>query len=162
MQIFSLTFGLHHILIFQIVYLSAVIHISAIQRQKLKNTIKFRLHHVSYHLGEWKTILQFGGRVEYNCWLGVISHPNFPIPGHCGKVHQSCRKFSPWHTNKAKKLHHWGKNHTKENHHNKGTNEKGVELHICKTFFTPTGENKDGYWLRQDFRTTLPWGHSHS
>ena len=29
----------------------------------------------------------------------------------------------------------------------KSTRQKSVGLHICKAFFTPAGENKDGFWL---------------
>ena len=44
------------------------------------------------------------------------------------KVHQSHRKFAPKCTKKAKNLHHWGKNCTKENHHNKASTKKMVGL----------------------------------
>ena len=59
-----------------------------------------------------------------------------------GKVHWSNIKFAPKCTNKAKNSHHWGKNHTKENDHNKASNEKGVGLHIFKALVTPIGEKR--------------------
>ena len=74
------------------------------------------------------------------------------------KSYRSRRKFVPKRTNTANKntLLHWGKNHTKENHYNKASNEKGMGLHICKAPLTPAGENKVGYWLQRDLRTTFP------
>ena len=72
------------------------------------------------------------------------------------KAHQSRRKFAPKCTNKAKNLHQQGKNCTKGNHYNKASNKNGVGLHIFRALLTPTGENKGGYWLRQDLRATLP------
>ena len=41
-------------------------------------------------------------------------------------------------------------NCTKKNHHNTTSNAKGVELHICKALLTLDGENKGGFWWRQD------------
>ena len=78
------------------------------------------------------------------------------------KAHQSRRKFAPKCTNKAKNLHQQGqkictnKNCTKGNHYNKASNKNRVGLHIFRALLTPTGENKGGYWLRQDLRATLP------
>ena len=81
-----------------------------------------------------------------------------------GKAHQSHIKFAPKCTNKAKNLHHWWKNHSKENHNNKASNKKRVGQLICahfgSTLLTPTGKYKGGYWLRRDLQTTLLFGRS--
>ena len=72
------------------------------------------------------------------------------------KAHRSSRKFSPNRTNNATNLHHREKLHQRK-HHNKASNEKGVGQHICNTLLTAAGENKGGYWLRQDSWTTPMW-----
>ena len=101
----------------------------------------------------------------YSQQLDIFSHQQDIVKNaivySLGKAHQSRRKFAPKCTNKAKNL-HWEKYHTKENHHNTDSNEKGLELHIFKATLTPAGENKGGYWLWQDLRATLPCGRLHS